>query len=380
MFNPPERPQDRRLETISKAKLTEIARKSLGDSSVQLRSWSREPVHGGFGGAKGGTAIHRFSGRSTCDKAWSIILKVLDRRPDEDQRSPYYWKREYEVYRSGLLDDLPPGSFATPQIYALEDFDEYCWIWMEDIVDLKLEWTLDDYQAIARRLGLFNGAYLTGHMLPDYEWLSRDWHCAIVPGLAESFQNLEAHLENPLARRTLPLKAKARIQAIWRERATFIKALSALPKTLCHIDAFRRNILQGRQDVFLIDWAVAGQAALGEELVALVAVSAYHEGLSYAECLQLDRVVFAAYHEGLAEAGWRGEAKLARLGYTCAMALRGLAGVKQDIDLMIDADCHQQLLDNHQRQHIGEVADFYAEIRRFRLLAMAAEARELLKN
>jgi len=380
MFSPPERPQDPRLDTISKAKLTEIARGALGDSSIQLRSWSREPVHGGFGGAKGGTAIHRFSSRTTCEKTWSIILKILYRRPDEDQRSPYYWKREYEVYRSGLLDDLPTDSFATPQIHALEDFGEYCWIWMEDIVDLKLEWTLDDYRAIARRLGRFNGAYLTGQVLPDYEWLSQAWHCAIVPALADSFHNLECCLENPLAGRTLPHKAKAGIQAIWRERATFIKALSALPRTLCHIDAFRRNILHRQQDVVLIDWAMVGHAALGEELVSLVAVSAYHEGLTYAEIQQLDRAVFTGYLDGLAEAGWRGEAKLARLGYTCAMALRGLAGVKQDIELMLDSDCHQQLLDNHQKQHIREVADFYAEVRRFRLLDMAAEARELLKN
>ncbi len=380
MFSPPEQSQDRRLESVSKAKLTELARRALGDSSIHLRSWSREPVHGGFGGAKGGTAIHRFSGAATCDKTWSIILKILYRRPDEDQRSPYYWKREYEVYRSSLLDDLPPDAFAAPQIYALEDFEDCCWIWMEDIVDLKPSWELADYHDIARRLGRFNGACLSARALPDYDWLSRDWHCAIVPPLAETFENLEHYLENPLARRTLPLKAKARIQAIWRERATFIKALSALPKTLCHIDAFRRNILHRRQEVVLIDWAMVGHAALGEELVSLVAVSAYHERLSPDDARQLDRVVFAGYLDGLAEAGWRGDPRLPRLGYTCAMVLRGLAGVKQDIDLMIDADCHGDLLENFGRERIDEVADFFAEVRRFRLLEMAAEARELLKN
>ncbi len=380
MFNPPERTQDPLLDAISKAKLTNIARRSLDDSSLQLRTWSREPVHGGFGGAIGGTAIYRFSGFTTCDKSWSIILKVLYRRPNEDQQSPYYWKREYEVYRSGLLHDLPPDSFATPTIYALEDLDECCWIWMEDLLDLKGQWSLADYHSIAKRLGRFNGAYLTGRALPEQKWLSRAWHCAIVPALAETFHNLEVRLEKPLARRTLPLKAKAPIQAIWRERATFIKTLGALPTTLSHIDAFRRNILHSQQELVLIDWAFAGHAALGEELVSLVAVSAYYEGLSYAESLDLDRVVFAAYLEGLAEAGWRGDAKLARLGYTCAMTLRGLAGVKQDIDMLADPACHQELLDIFQREHIDEVADFFAEVRRFRLLDMAAEARQLLKN
>lgn len=378
MLNPLEQPQDRRLECISRAKLTEIARLSLGDSTIQLRSWSREPVSGGTGGAIGGTAIYRFSGRTTCDKTWSIILKVLFRRPNEDQRSPYFWKREYEVYRSGLLNHLPPGTFTAPLIYALEDFGAYCWIWMEDIVDLNVDWTLDDFRTVAHRLGRFNGAYLTGQTLPDYEWLSHDWHCAIVPALAETFQNLETLLENPLAGRTLPRSAESSVRAIWRERATFVEALRTLPKTLCHIDAFRRNILKGRRDLHLIDWAVVGHAALGEDLVSLVAVSAYYDELTHAECQQLDRVVFAGYLEGLAEAGWRGEARLPRLGYTCAMALRGLAGVKQDLELMMATERHQQLLDQHRRMHIHEIADFYAEIRRFRLLNMAAEARALL--
>ena len=380
MFIPPEQRQDPRLDSISTAKLTDIARRALGDRSIQLRSWRRAPVQGGSGGAIGGTAIHRFTWLTTCDKSWSVILKVLYRRPKEKQDAPYYWKREYEVYHSGMLAKLPPGCFATPKIYAQEALDDCCWLWMEDIHDLKLEWTLDDYQSVARRLGSFNGAYPSKRRLPKQKWLTNSWHCAIVPALAETFRNLDSYLENPLARRTLPIETKTLLQSIWHERATYMQVLRTLPKTLCHIDAFRRNILHRQQGPVLIDWAAAGNGALGEELVALVAVSAYHEGLSYAEAAQLDRVVFAAYLEGLAASGWRGEAKQVRLGYTCAMVLRGLAGVKQDIDLLTEPACHQGLLDNFKRDDIGEVADFFAEVRRYRLLDMAAEARDLLKN
>ena len=379
MFSHPEQKLDRRLESISKAKLTAIVRVSLGDSSIRLRSWRREPVHGGSGGAKGGTAIYRFRGFTTDDKSWSLILKILYRRPQENQRSPYYWKREYEVYRSRMLANLPAHSFATPKIYAEEDFEDCCWIWMEDIVDVKVEWSLADYQNIAIRLGRFNGAYLQGRDLPDHKWLTHDWHCAIVPALAESFNNLDGYLQNPLAGRSLPLEAKAKIQTIWSDRDAFVNALGTLPKTLCHIDAFRRNILHRRRDVVLIDWAVVGHAAIGEDLVSLVAVSIYHERLSQAEAQQLDKVVFAGYVGGLREAGWQGDAKLARLGFTCAMVLRGLAGVKQDIDLLIDPSNHQRLLENFQSENIDAVADFFAEVRRFRLLDMAAEAQELLK-
>ena len=104
-----------------------------------------------------------------------------------------------------------------------------------------------------------------------------------------------------------------------------------MPQTLCHTDAFRRNILHRQDDVVLLDWALASLGALGEELVCLVAVSLYYQGFSAEYASSLDKTVFAAYVEGLRQAGWTDDPTLARIGYTCAMALRGLAGVKQDL-------------------------------------------------
>ena len=97
-----------------------------------------------------------------------LFLKILYRRPAETETSPYYWKREYEVYRSGMLDNLPANAFATPEIFQLEDFGDCCWIWMEDLRDSKAQWSLADYGSVALRLGRFNGAYLSEYELPDY--------------------------------------------------------------------------------------------------------------------------------------------------------------------------------------------------------------------
>lgn len=369
---------DMRLEAISTELLTPLARKSMEDSSVELRSWVREPVHGGFGGAIGGTAIFRFKGQTTRHQPWSVILKVLYQRPQETQTSPYYWKREYEVYRSGMLDDLPHNTFARPLIYGLTDFGDACWIWMEDIAELKPDWSLSDYHNIALHLGRLNGAYLMGHPLPDYDWLTHGWHCAIVPPLADAFDKLDVLLEHPLARRSLPIDAKADIESIWNSRERYRRALANLPQTLCHIDAFRRNLLHRKDDVVLLDWAAAGHAGLGEELVALVAVSLYYNSFSHSYAEQLDAAVFAGYVKGLREIGWSGDAKQARIGYTCAMVLRGLAGVKQDIDLLMNEDRHEELKRNHHSHNMNDIADFFAEVRRFRLLRMAKEAQDLL--
>lgn len=335
-------------------------------------------MRGGFGSAVGGTALYRVSARAARGDSVSLILKVLYQRSGETSASPYYWKREYAVYRSGLLDGMPDNTFSSPRIYDLQEFSDCCWIWMEDIEDSKDDWTLDDFRDVATRLGRFNGAWLTGRAAPSFGWLSRNWHAAIVPALEATFENLDAMLESPLARAALPVEAKDEIVAIWHDRHIFQDALGQLPQTLCHTDAFRRNILHREDDVVLLDWALASVGALGEELVCLVAVSLYYQGFSadYAELL--DRTVFAGYVEGLRQAGWKDDPNLARIGYTCAMALRGLAGVKQDLELLGDQAGHERLLRTHQMASLDEITDLYAGARRFRLLKMAREARDLL--
>ena len=369
-----------RLDSISASYLTEIAKIATEDSGLQVASWTYEPVHGGFGGAIGGTALYRFSITATNGQRCSLILKILYQRPNENTRSPYYWKREYELYKSAILHDMPADSFVPPRVFALEDLVDANWIWMEDIADIKGEWSLDDYAKFAERLGRFNGAWLTGLPLPRAEWLSLNWHSAIVPALADTFRQLDQLLENPLAQLTLPMDAKAEIESIWRDRNDFSVAVASLPRTFCHNDAFRRNVLNRKEEVVLIDWALAGVGAIGEDLVSLVAVSLYYEGFTQAYADELDQVVFAGYVRGLSQAGWRGDQRLARIGYTCGMTLRGLAGVKQDINQLADESNCQQLKMTHRSKNLEEIASFFAEIRRFRLLKMAREARSLLSS
>lgn len=346
---------------------------------MAVSSWEVEPVHGGFGSAVGGTSLYRFKIRTASSATIPLILKILYERRGEETRSPYYWKREYEVYRSGILDDLPADTFSTPRIFDLQDFGDACWIWMEDIEDVKGDWTLADFGNIAKRLGRFNGAWLTAKPLPDFAWLTTNWHSVIVPALAPAFHDLDRLLESPLTRAALPYEAKDEIAAIWDDRLLFIDAIARLPRVLCHSDAFQRNILRRHDAIVLLDWALASIGGIGEELVCLVAVSLYYDGFSADYAERLDKTVFAAYIEGLRQAGWVGDSKLARIGYTCAMVLRGLAGVKQDIELLNDPGKHKLLFETHRTTDLHEIARLFADVRRFRLLKMAREARELLR-
>ena len=365
----------RRLAALSASDVAALARAPAGDRHFEALSWDVEPIHGGFGSAVGGTALHRLIVRSSRGATCSLILKSLEARRGEAPGSPYYWKREYEVYGSGLLASLPANSFSTPRIYRAQDMGDACWLWMEDIRDAKGAWSLDDFRDIARRLGNFNGAWL--ERPPSCEWLCRGWHSAIVPALAEAFDKLDQLLESPLARIALPIERKDEIMAIWRDRQVFQEALARLPQTLCHTDAFRRNILHRDNEAVLLDWALASIGGIGEELVCLVAVSLYYEGFSAEYAEALDEAVFAGYIEGLRQAGWRGDPNLARVGYACGMVLRGLAGVKQDLQLL-DAGDHEQLKRTHQMSSLEAIARLFADVRRFRLLKMAREARRLL--
>ncbi len=375
----PDPTTEQRLQSLTRAQMTELAQLAGGDARLVAASWRYASVQGGFGGAIGGTALYRFWLEREDKPPITLILKILYPRPGETPSSPYYWKREYEIYRSRLLEDLPAQTFIAPHIVQLRDFGDSCWIWMADYADQKDSWKLDDYREVARRLGRLNGGLL-GRGLPAPDWLAQGWHSAIVPGLADAFAALPQNLRQPLARITLPMDARDEIMTIWRDRKRFRTALEQLPQTLCHNDAFRRNILHSDEGLVLLDWALAGRGGLGEELVSLVALALYYGGYTQAYAEQLDQVVFSAYIAGLREAGWRGDAKLARIGFTCGMTLRGLAGVKQDINPLIDPAQHQGLREVHHRDSLEEIAAFFADVRRFRLIHMAREARRLLAN
>ena len=166
-------------------------------------------------------------------------------------------------------------------------------------------------------------------------------------------------------------------RTFWHQRECFCAALTGLPQTLCHLDVFPRNVFHGKESTKLIDWALAGRAAVGEELVCFVALSLYSPRIPLSQAEALDQAIFAGYMDGLRDVGWTGDARLVRLGYTCAMALRGLAGVKQDIMVILEK-CGNTGQPGSRFESIEDLADFWANLRRFRLLKMANEARGLL--
>ena len=364
--------------------LTPIVQSALGSESAEVTSWDCEKLHAGLGV---GCAIFRFAGQGRDHgqtMPWSLILKALYPGSDNtDVSASSYYKREADAYRSGWLVDLP-GSLAAPRCFGvIERADGSCWIWMEDVTDeIGGHWPLAHYGVVARHVGQFNGAYLVDRSMPSWPWLSSGWLRGLIAQNAPAIPLIRDSLDHPLVRRSWPGDASSRLFGLWEERGRFLDALERLPQTLCHLDLFRRNLFarkmgNGDYQTLAVDWAFAGQAAIGEEIVPLVLGSVALMEVDIALAQALEDVVFEGYLEGLRDAGWRGDPQQVRLGYTAASLRYMFADLWRAVPIMLDESQHGLYLQAFGRS-AEEICDHFVQVDRI-CEKLTDEARELME-
>jgi hypothetical protein len=188
-------------------------------------------------------------------------------------------------------------------------------------------------------------------------------------------------LESPLFRRAYPPDAAEGLFRLCEEREIFLVALEQLPQTLCHMDAFKRNLFSrhsttGDYEAIGVDWAFTGRGAVGEEIVPLVMASAAFMDVDMSDLPELDAIVFDGYLQGLRQAGWQGDARLARLGYAAASPLRYGFGARFWVETARD-ESRQARFERAIGMPIEAWADSFGVWNRF-LVARAEEARGLL--
>jgi hypothetical protein len=278
------------------------------------------------GSHRGGGGVWRLTGAD-----WSLVLKAVVRHARADRGGPmvddpahfFYWRREPIAYASGLLDDLP--GVRAPRCHRVEErADGSYWLWLEDLVDdFGAAWPLPRYAAAARHLGRFGGAFLHGRSVPAQPWLGpgyrRVWSGESVDPLA-SFRRTETW-DDPRARAALPEAAVGRVLAAWDDRRALEDRADAGSTTLCHHDAFRRNMVAVGGGTVLLDWEYLGPGPLGGDAAHLTTTSLLMGNVPGAEAGALDAAVFDGYLAGLDDAGWRGDARLLRRAY-CAFGAR----------------------------------------------------------
>jgi Phosphotransferase enzyme family len=376
------------LSGVDAATLTPMVRGLLDESeAVIVGEWSCRPLGGGAGE---GVGLYRVSGSARIRGAiqpWALVVKVCAATDGADPGAWDYPAREGLAYGSGLLAALP-GGLSTPRCLAVEaESDGTTRLWLEAVTDAHPgPWPLDRYALVARDLGRFNGAYLAGVPLPNQPWLSQGFLRSWVevepagPAVAE-LERLAGPGGPPLLRQLYPPPVVTGLRRLWDERERFLAALDRLPRTFCHHDAFRRNLLvqQGPEgeELVALDWTQAGHGAVGEELAQLVVASLlYFETMGIAP-RDLDAACFAGYVMGLREAGWAGEERLVRLGFTAAAALHNTIGLLAPVLPMVTDPTLRSAVEDMLGRPFAEVVEGWADLWPFQF-ELADEARAML--
>jgi hypothetical protein len=377
-------PTTNMLKLIDSTMLTPLVRKALYRDDAEVIDWKNEILHGASFNSK----IYRFSGSAhSRDEIlpWSLILKTICSPDGKDNpTSLNYWKREALAYQSGLLDNLPGGLCAPRCFKIVEQPGLEVWLWLEEMIDeTEASWSLEQYSKIAHRLGQFNGAYFEERSLPTQPWLARGWLRAWVAGALPVIPVSAGVLAHPLVSRIFPPDIYQRMLQVWSEHEAWLAMIEHQPQTLSHLDAFRRNLFRrrdqgGEMQIFLIDWAFLGSAALGEEIAPLVAASLNFLEIDPDQTQALDKIVFESYVEGLVEAGWQGDPQIVRFTYAASSVLRYSIGVVGITSMIADENQHVWL-EQAFGHSLEEMVDVWAKTTRF-LYDRADEARGILSS
>lgn len=300
-----------------------VVRRVLNEQHLSISKWDLNQVHGGAGT---GTEIYRIQGEATNTvkkSRWSLILKILHPSLGATHETAWnYYKREAKAYQSDLLNNLQ-GEIKAPNCYAItEQKNGDCWIWLEDVrEDLGKKWPIEYYRVVARQLGRFNGCYLEKDGL-DQPWLSRNWVKHWVEYNSTSMDSLSNLTDHPYVKLWLPDDQLEKMLTLWDERENIFNALNELPQTLCHLDAFRRNMFARKAsndyETVLIDWAFVGISGLGTEILPLVRATISFSEAELSDFKRLSDTVFQGYMEGLKDVGWSGDPDMVRFGYAAS--------------------------------------------------------------
>jgi hypothetical protein len=296
----------------------------LEDEQAVATSWTVDHLSGGAGNPTT-AGLARLSGTADvagAELTWSVVRKQL-RLPAEypemaGPRHPLYWRRELEVYRSGLLDALPGGLVAPRCLRTDELPDGQVWLWLEDLGPMPPKWPVAARRSALQHLARFHAAYLLDDPIPGYPWMTlcfaRQWYDLLIEQAAPAVAAVRGS-----SRQLAPLVS------ILDEPGDLFSVLESAPQTLCHHDPNIDNLLvrsttSGGSELQVIDWQLVGRGPIGEDIGQFLATL-----LAEAERAARDRLEsesLAVYHGALVGAGVRVSLADVHRGYYCAAALR----------------------------------------------------------
>ncbi|MEU8862269.1 aminoglycoside phosphotransferase [Streptomyces umbrinus] len=264
----------------------------------------------------------------------SAVLKLLTRAKDttetwaasEDPRHWNFWRREAHVYEEGVARVWQPWGITAPDLLAsVERPDGDVALWLEDVRDGEpaTAWPIARHARHAERLGAAHGRALADGVVLDRPWLSRRFLRDYTSGQTVGRELLDDDTawQQPLVRDHFPDGLRERMVRLHDEREWFLRTMESLPRVFSHLDQWPANLVSRHGESVLLDWAFAGDGALGEDIGNYIPDTVFDLFLPAARLPELATAMYEAYVRGLRAGGWQGDERLVRLG-VCASAVK----------------------------------------------------------
>ncbi|MGA6220558.1 aminoglycoside phosphotransferase [Streptomyces umbrinus] len=264
----------------------------------------------------------------------SAVLKLLTRAKDttetwaasEDPRHWNFWRREAHVYEEGVARVWRPWGITAPDLLAsVERPDGDVALWLEDVREGEpaTAWPVARHARHAERLGAAHGRALADGVVLDRPWLSRRFLRDYTSGQTVGRELLDDDTawQQPLVRDHFPDGLRERMVRLHNEREWFLRTMESLPRVFSHLDQWPANLVSRQGESVLLDWAFAGDGALGEDIGNYIPDTVFDLFLPAARLPELATAMYEAYVRGLRAGGWQGDERLVRLG-VCASAVK----------------------------------------------------------
>lgn len=316
------------VEAVDEHAVAEVAAKALATTDVTACSWSLARLPG-TGGGTFASVVYRMTGDAIVgsDRApWSAIVKVAQRRDEQQPSDHQYWRRETELYGSNWCRGRLPDGLSVPACYGSIELAASSILFLEDLgPDDRAGRTFAWYGRLARLLGQMNG--MAHDCAEQPTWLSRDF----VGGEARFASTLVNRLHhtpsNPVSSRLYTPQNRSDFIRIIDRSEHILDALGRIPGGFSHLDAFSRNVIQRGDDCVLFDWSLTGNAPIGADLAGLFLLTAIHIDVDVDDIAEFEAVLFESYLNGLADGGNPIDAADLRFAFVAATVLRHLGFV-----------------------------------------------------
>ncbi|MBC3762003.1 aminoglycoside phosphotransferase [Quadrisphaera oryzae] len=265
----------------------------------------------------------------------------------DDPRHWNSWRREADVHRDPALRASLRGTGLDLPSCSVEELDGGAVLWMEDVEGTPGErFDLADHAALAAGLGRWQAQ---GPL--EAPWASRGFLREYSESKRVPWDLVDDDdaWRQPLVRDTWPPSLRAGWRRLLAAREQLLRVAEQLPRTRCHLDVWVANeIRRPSGEVVLLDWAFAGDGAVGEDVGNHVPDAVFDLFWPAEGFEELEQACVAAYLAGLREAGWRGSADEVRLGVLASCVkyawllplLLGSAGAAEHAAYHRPADAH----------------------------------------